>query len=52
MNALIYNVALVVGLVLVGAGVGLQCGLAAALVVVGALVLICSMFTAHIASRG
>jgi hypothetical protein len=52
MNALIYNVALVVGLVLVGVGIGLQCGVASALVVVGLLVLILSMFTAHIASRG
>lgn len=52
MNALIYNIALVVGLVFVGVGVGMHCGIASALVAVGSLVLICSMYTAHIASRG
>ena len=52
MNAIIYNVSLVVGLVLLGVGVGLHSGLAASLIVVGVSVLVCSMFTAHIASRG
>jgi hypothetical protein len=52
MNALIYNIALVVGLVLIGVGVGMQCGVAAALTVVGVVVLICTMYTAHIALRG
>lgn len=52
MNALIYNVALVIGLLLVGVGVGMQYGLALALVVAGATVLVCTMYTAHIAMRG
>lgn len=52
MNALIYNVSLVVGLVMLGVGVGLHDGLAAALVVGGVGVLVLSMFTAHIATRG
>jgi hypothetical protein len=52
MNPLIYDISLVVGLALIGAGTGLNYGLATALTIVGALVLILSMFTAHLASRG
>lgn len=51
-NAIIYDVSLVCGLALVGTGVGLSYGLASALAVVGALVLVLAMFTAHLASRG
>jgi len=51
MNALIYNVAVVVGLLLVGVGVGLNCGIADALTVVGALVLTLTAFGAHLMTR-
>jgi hypothetical protein len=51
-NAIIYDVSLVVGLAMVGAGIDLAYGLPSALAVVGALVLILAMFTAHLASRG
>lgn len=51
MNALIYNVAVVVGLVMVGVGVGMQAGVAAALTVVGALVLTLTTYGAHLMTR-
>lgn len=50
MNAIIYNVAVVVGLVLVGVGIGLR-SVPDALTVVGALVLILTTYGAHLATR-
>lgn len=52
MNALAYNVALVLGIALVGAGAGLRYGIPVALIAVGALVLGLTLFGAFIARRG
>jgi hypothetical protein len=50
MNAHIYNAAVVVGLAMVGVGIGLR-SVPDALTVVGALVLILTMYGARVATR-
>lgn len=52
MNALVYNVALLLGVILAGVGVGLAHGLASALTVVGLLLILLTMFGASLARRG
>lgn len=52
MNALVYNVALTLGLALVGVGSWLRFGAPVALLIVGALVLGLTLFGAFIARRG
>lgn len=50
-NALIYNVAVFVGVLFVGVGVGMEKGVAHALTVVGGLVIALTLFGALIATR-
>jgi hypothetical protein len=50
MSPIVYNLALLAGVVLIGAGVGLQ-SIPHALVVVGALVIALTLFGAMVASR-
>jgi len=52
MNALVYNVALALGLVLCGLGVGLRYGIPDALITVGALMVGLTVFGALLARRG
>lgn len=52
MNAIIYNVVLLLGVTLVGVGVGMSCGLASALAVVGLLLIVLTLVGAIIATRG
>jgi hypothetical protein len=51
MNALVFNIALLVGVVLIGVGVGLDAGVPRALATVGALVIGLTYGTAYIATR-
>lgn len=52
MNAIVYNVALLLGLVLVGVGVGLRFGVPDAFMTLGALILGLTAFGAFISTRG
>lgn len=51
MSALAWNLALVVGVIMIGVGVGLSNGVPRALVVVGALILVLNVVTAFVATR-
>ncbi len=51
MNRIVYNAALLVGMGLVGAGVGLELGVPRALQVSGGLVLVLTLVGAWIGSR-
>lgn len=51
MNALVYNLALLLGLALVGVGAALW-SVPAALVVVGLLIVALTVYGAHLATRG
>lgn len=52
MSPLAWNVALLVGLGMVGAGTEMAFGLPRALIVVGALILVLNVVTAFVATRG
>lgn len=52
MSAIVWNLALLVGIGMIGVGVGLSDGIPRALMVVGALVLAFNVVSAFMATRG
>ena len=52
MNPLAWNVALLVGVGLIGAGIDMAYGVPHALIAVGALILALNVVTAYVATRG
>ena len=51
MNAIVYNVALLLGLALIAFGVGASCGIPCACVVVGTLVIVLTLVGATLSTR-
>ena len=50
MNPIVYNLALVIGVALIGVGIGMQ-SIPRALVAVGVVIILLNLFTALIATR-